>query len=201
MEPLSAAAWGEQPRQWAGHSLPNRLLLVLAFARSDYLVGKTGLGSGIEHTSSPSIHPTVRGRRSHRRGELQQCEWELTSVPSQEASGNSAWSAGEKASARLAFHHCNPTLPKPLQARPSPLPEISRTRVDRSRRAPGSDAVDEGSQSSPRPKEGLWRDWAPTPPSDLGSPQVAETTFCSPSSQDSSLSSQYWGWKARCYTC
>lgn len=47
--------------------------------------------------------------------------------------------------------------------RPRPLPEVNRTRVDRNRRASGSDEVGQGSQSSPRPREGLWRDLVPTP--------------------------------------
>lgn len=69
--------------------------------------------------------------------------------------------------------------------RQSPLPEVSRTRVDRSRREPGYDGDGEGSQGSPRAREGLRRDPAPTLPSDLGSPHVAETILCFPSSQDS----------------
>lgn len=48
------------------------------------------------------------------------------------------------------------TLYYPNLYRPSPLPEVSRTSVDRSRREPGSDGVGEGSQSTARPREGLW---------------------------------------------
>lgn len=61
--------------------------------------------------------------------------------------------------------------------RPSPLPEVSRSRVDRSRREPGFDEVGEGSQSSPRAREGLRRDPAPTLPSTLGHPMWQKLFF------------------------
>lgn len=127
-------------------------------------------------STQPTIHPhptlaspSVRGHRSLQKEKVQQCEWKLAAAPRREASGNPAWSVGEMKPVP-GLPSITATLYYQSVDRLSPFPEVSRTRVDMSRREPVSREVGEGSQSSSRPREGLRRDPVPSLPSDFGHP-------------------------------
>lgn len=137
--------WPRQDQSIWWERVPKLFHLLLSAV---YLIG---LGSGKRPHSRTTTHPTrlypcEGDTRSQGRGEPQLGEREDASARKLPGTQHRVW---ERRSQRQTLS-ITATLYYQSLHRLSPLPEVSRTRVE-----PGSDEVGEGRQSSPRPRESL----------------------------------------------